>query len=44
MNRRPVTEPPERQLDPVDLLAILEPLDDDFPEFAGPPARPEDLL
>ena len=44
MDRRPVIEPPEQQPDLADLLAPLEPMDEDFPEIADPPARPEDLL
>ena len=44
MDRRPVIDPPERQPDLADLLETLEPLDEDFPEIADPPARPENLL
>ena len=43
-DRRLIIEPVERAPSLAELLAKLEPLDEEFGEIADPPARPEDLL
>ncbi len=43
-DRRLVIEPVERPPALVEVLSGLEPLDEDFPDIADPPAEPENLL
>ena len=43
-DHRLVIEPVERRPSLAEVLAGLEPLDEDFPEIDDPPAQPEDLL
>ncbi len=43
-DRRLVIEPVEPRPSLAEVLAGLEPLDEDFPHIADPPARPEDVF
>jgi len=43
-NHRLVLEPVDRSPSLAEILANLEPLDEDFPEMDDPPVKPEDLL
>ena len=42
--RRLIIEPIDRKPSIAEVLAQLEPLEEDFPEIADPPTKPEDLL
>ena len=42
--RRLIVEPIDRKPSIAEVLAGLEPLEEDFPEIEDPPTKPEDLL
>ena len=43
-DHRLIIEPVGRSPSLAEVLSRLEPLEEDFPEIADPPSRPEDLL
>ena len=43
-DRRLIIEPVDRKPSLAEVLARLEPLEEDFPEIEDPPTKPEDLL
>lgn len=43
-DQRLIIEPVERRPSLAQILARLEPLDEDFPEIEDPPVEPEDVL